>query len=52
MRDEQAFDPGFPGNTYAGGARDDRVQVLDLDGNQVVTPVGQSLEGGLTSRGD
>ncbi len=35
--------------TYGDGVRDDRVQVLDLDGNQVVTVQGNSLDGGLAS---
>jgi hypothetical protein len=35
--------------TYDGGVRDDRVQVLDLDGDQVVTLQGSSLDGALTS---
>lgn len=35
--------------TYEGGVRDDRVQVLDTDGNQVVTLQGSSIDGGLMS---
>ncbi len=35
--------------TYADGVRDDRVQILDTDGNQVVTLQGSSLDGALTS---
>ena len=38
--------------TYDGGVRDDRVQVLDSDGDQVVTVQGSGLDGGLASRGD
>ncbi|HET6562135.1 MAG TPA: hypothetical protein VFG72_09690 [Marmoricola sp.] len=39
--------------TYDGGVRDDRVQVLDPDGDQVVTLQGSGLDGGLASeRGD
>lgn len=30
--------------TYAGGVRDDRVQVLDIDGDQVVTLQGSGIE--------
>ena len=33
--------------TYAGGVRDDRVQVLSTDGDQVVTLQGSDLDGGL-----
>ena len=35
--------------TYEGGVRDDRVQVLDTDGDQVVTLQGSGIEGELTS---
>jgi hypothetical protein len=35
--------------TYEEGVRDDRVQILDLDGDQVVTLQGSGLDGGLTS---
>ncbi len=35
--------------TYAGGTRDDRVQILDTDGDQVVTLQGNGIDGGLTS---
>lgn len=35
--------------TYEGGVRDDRVQVLDTDGDQVVTLQGSGIEGALTS---
>jgi hypothetical protein len=35
--------------TYADGVRDDRVQVLDTDGHQVVTIQGSSIDGALTS---
>lgn len=35
--------------TYQDGVRDDRVQVLDLDGDQVVTLQDSSIDGGLTS---
>jgi len=35
--------------TYDGGIRDDRVQVLDTDGDQVVTLQGSGLDGALTS---
>ena len=37
--------------TYDGGVRDDRVQVLDTDGDQVVTLQGSGVEGSLTSVG-
>ena len=35
--------------TYDGGVRDDRVQVLDTDGDQVVTLQGSGIEGVLAS---
>jgi hypothetical protein len=35
--------------TYAGEVRDDRVQVLDSDGEQVVTLQGSSIDGALVS---
>ena len=35
--------------TYEGGVRDDRVQVLDTNGDQVVTLQGSGIEGELTS---
>lgn len=35
--------------TYEGGVRDDRVQVLDTEGHQVVTLQGSGIEGELTS---
>jgi len=35
--------------TYAGGVRDDRVQVLATDGEQVVTVQDSSIDGGLTA---
>jgi hypothetical protein len=35
--------------TYDGGVRDDRVQVLDTDGDQVVTLQGSGIEGALAS---
>jgi hypothetical protein len=35
--------------TYDDGVRDDRVQVLDTDGNQVVTLQGSGIEGALAS---
>jgi hypothetical protein len=35
--------------TYDDGVRDDRVQVLDTDGDQVVTVQGSGIEGGLAS---
>ena len=35
--------------TYDGGVRDDRVQVLDTDGRQVVTLQGSGIEGSLTN---
>jgi hypothetical protein len=38
--------------TYDDGVRDDRVQVLDSDGDQVVTVQGSGLDGGLASGGD
>jgi hypothetical protein len=38
--------------TYDGGVRDDRVQVLDSDGDQVVTVQGSGIEGGLASGSD
>ncbi|VXC32918.1 hypothetical protein [Nocardioides sp. AX2bis] len=37
--------------TYDGGVRDDRVQVLDTDGDQVTTLQGSGVEGSLTSVG-
>jgi hypothetical protein len=33
--------------TYAGGVRDDRVQILTTDGDQVVTVQGSGIDGGL-----
>jgi hypothetical protein len=36
-------------SAYEGGVRDDRVQVLDTDGDQVVTLQGSGIEGELTS---
>lgn len=38
--------------TYAGGVRDDRVQVLDLDGDPVVTLQDSSIDGGLVDGSD
>jgi len=35
--------------TYDGGVRDDRVQVLDTEGNQVVTLQGSGIDGALAS---
>ena len=35
--------------TYEGGVRDDRVQILDIDGDQVATLQGSSLDGGLAA---
>jgi hypothetical protein len=35
--------------TYDGGVRDDRVQILDSEGDQVVTLQGSGIEGALTS---
>jgi hypothetical protein len=35
--------------TYDGGVRDDRVQVLDTDGGQMVTLQGSGIDGALTS---
>jgi hypothetical protein len=38
--------------TYDGEVRDDRVQVLDTDGDQVVTVQGNEIDGGLTPGAD
>lgn len=38
--------------TYAGGVRDDRVQILSTDGDQVVTLQGDGLDGGLAPGSD
>jgi hypothetical protein len=38
--------------TYAKGVRDDRVQVVELDGDQVVTIQDSELDGGLSGSGD
>jgi hypothetical protein len=35
--------------TYDGGVRDDRVQVLDTDGSQIVTLQGSGIDGALSS---
>lgn len=37
--------------TYEDGIRDDRIQVLDHEGNQVVTMQGSGLDGGLSASG-
>lgn len=38
--------------TYAGGVRDDRVQIVSTDGDQVVTLQGDGLDGGLAAGSD
>jgi hypothetical protein len=38
--------------TYADGVRDDRVQVVELDGDRVVTIQDSDLDGGLSGTGD